>query len=70
MITKEDRETLWTLWDNENPEDPEDTEWREHLNEEQAALVALWDRTWNNGLNNIARTWANLQARMKAAASS
>ena len=43
MITKEDRDTLWTLWDNENPEDPEDMEWRDHLNEEQAALVRMWD---------------------------
>lgn len=40
MITKEDRATLWTLWKSE---DPEDNEWREHLNPEQAALVAFWD---------------------------
>ena len=66
MITKEDRETLWTLWGNE---DPEDTEWREHLNEEQAALVRLWDRTWNNGLDNIARAWEAMQARKAAAPS-
>ena len=66
MITKADRAVLWTLWQNE---DPEDNEWRDHLNEEQAALVALWDRTWNNGLDNIARAWENLQARKAAGAS-
>ena len=37
MITKEDRATLWTLWKSE------DAEWRKYLNEEQAALVRLWD---------------------------
>ena len=37
MITKEDRATLWTLWKSE------DNGWRDHLNEEQAALVRLWD---------------------------
>ena len=37
MITKEARATLWTLWKSE------DAEWRKYLNEEQAALVRLWD---------------------------
>lgn len=59
MITKEDRATLWILWNNEDPDD--DTEWRDHLNEEQAALVARWDR--------IARAWERLQARKAAGAS-
>ena len=40
MITKADRAVLWTLWANE---DPDDNGWRDHLNEEQAAMVRLWD---------------------------
>ena len=66
MITKDDRAVLWTLWQNE---DPEDHEWRDHLNVEQAALVALWDRPWSNGLDNIARAWERLQARKAVGAS-
>ena len=42
-MTKDDRAVLWLMWAFC---DPEDTEWREHLNEEQAALVRLFDLTW------------------------
>lgn len=42
MITNQERKTLFLLWESE---DPNDNEWREHLNDEQSALIRLWDWT-------------------------
>lgn len=54
MITKEDRDTLRRLWASE---DPEDNDWRQHLNEEQADLVLLWDLVRRDQEDRAARDW-------------
>lgn len=46
MIDRETRESLLRLWDDER----EDDEWRLHLTEEEAALVAEWDEQYATGL--------------------
>lgn len=44
MITEERFDYLLWAWQEES-EDPETQEWREELTEEEAKLVASWDRT-------------------------
>lgn len=66
MITKEERETLYLLWESE---DPDDNEWRNHLNDEQSAMVRLWDLTYQEGLSRMAENWKLSRAKKEAAAS-
>lgn len=51
MIDKETRESLLHLWDDER----EDDEWRLHLTDEDAALVAEWDEQYEQGLARMVR---------------
>ena len=46
MITNEEKESLLHLWDDER----EDDEWRLHLTDEEAALVAECDEQYATGL--------------------
>ena len=46
MITDEEKESLMRLWNDER----EDDEWRLHLTDEEAALVAEWDEQYATGL--------------------
>ena len=64
MITKDQRDSLLWLWDTET-EDEETWVWRENLTEEEAAMVELWDRAFEEGLSRMARDWQ--AAREKAA---
>ena len=51
MITDEEKESLLNLWDDER----EDDEWRLHLTDEEAALVAAWDDAYEQGLSRMVR---------------
>jgi hypothetical protein len=53
MITKERREWMDFCWDVEDGEDPESMEWREELTEEEAKLVAEWDRGYADGIRRM-----------------
>lgn len=63
MITKADRAVLRRLWENETPGDG----WREHLNEEQTALVLLWDLMRREEEDEAARDWWTAKMRKEAA---
>ena len=65
MITKADRAVLYRLWESE---DLDDNEWREHLNEEQANLVLLWDLVRRDQEDQDARDWWASRAREEARA--
>ena len=49
MMTDERKEELQRIWE----EDPEDTSWKEKLTEEEAALVAEWDREAAVAITNL-----------------
>ena len=53
MITKERMEWMDFCWDVEDGEDPESMEWREELTEEEAKLVAEWDRGYADGIRRM-----------------
>lgn len=63
MITKSEREALRLLWENEAPGD----NWRTYLNEEQTALVLLWDLVRRDREDKAARDWWAARARKEAA---
>lgn len=65
MITKDDRDILRRLWASE---DPDDNEWRQHLNEEQTALVLLWDLMRREEEDEAARDWWTAKMREEVGA--
>lgn len=54
MITKERRDELRLAWETEYGYADE---WREDLTEEEASMVELWDRIWQDELDRIVRTY-------------
>lgn len=53
MITEERRRWMDFCWDVEDGADPESMEWRDELTEEEAKLVAEWDRGYADGIRRM-----------------
>lgn len=50
MITEERRSWMDFCWNVEDGDDPESMEWREELTDEEAKLVAEWDKGYADGI--------------------
>ena len=67
MITKERREQLLWLFENETNED-ETQKWRDELTDEEADMVALWERVYWEGLARMYHDLVESRARKEARA--